>query len=188
MTDTRMKALSLLPACLLLGACAGAPHPLDSGIAAPPAWQYGAGDTRRGELQRWWTRFGAGELDGLVQRALDNSQDLAAAIARVDQARASAVIAGAPLLPEVNAQLGATREKLLHGAGYSGIDASEDDAPVIGTGASDETCSLQPVDQGRDRAGRELQPGGQVMHRRHAVLPERQHDEVLRVGQPELAQ
>ncbi len=130
MTDTRMKALSLLPACLLLGACAGAPAPLDSGIVTPPAWQYGAGDTRRGELQRWWTRFGAGELDGLIQRALDNSQDLAAAIARVDQARASAVIAGAPLLPEVNAQLGVTREKLLHGTGYSGIDASEDNEAV----------------------------------------------------------
>ncbi|GBL57517.1 efflux transporter, outer membrane factor (OMF) lipoprotein, NodT family [Pseudomonas citronellolis] len=125
-----MKALSLLPACLLLGACAGAPAPLDSGIVTPPAWQYGAGDTRRGELQRWWTRFGAGELDGLIQRALDNSQDLAAAIARVDQARASAVIAGAPLLPEVNAQLGVTREKLLHGTGYSGIDASEDNEAV----------------------------------------------------------
>ncbi|SDK77368.1 efflux transporter, outer membrane factor (OMF) lipoprotein, NodT family [Pseudomonas delhiensis] len=125
-----MKALSLLPACLLLGACAGAPQSLDSGITTPPAWQYGAGDTRRGELQRWWTRFGARELDGLVARALANSQDLAAAIARVDQARASAVIAGAPLLPEVNAQLGAGREKLLHGAGYSGIDASEDDEAV----------------------------------------------------------
>lgn len=130
MTDFPMKALSLLPACLLLGACAGAPQPLDSGITTPPAWQYGAGDTRRGELQRWWTRFGAHELDGLVARALANSQDLAAAIARVDQARASAVIAGAPLLPEVNAQLGAGREKLLHGAGYSGIDASEDNEAV----------------------------------------------------------
>ncbi|MEM8267128.1 hypothetical protein Q4S26_24130, partial [Morganella morganii] len=81
-------------ACLLLGA----------GLAAPPQWRYlAAGRSDASDIRQWWKAFGAPELDSLLQRALLNSQDLGAAVARVRQAQASAVIAGAPLLPELNA-------------------------------------------------------------------------------------
>ncbi len=111
--------LSLLTICLLLNACSGpASHP-DSGLAPPTAWQF----TQRQALQQdnrpWWRQFGSPELDQLIEQALLGSHDIAAAAARVRQARASAVIAGAPLLPQVDLNLDASRNKLLHGTADS---------------------------------------------------------------------
>lgn len=57
----------------------------------------------------WWRRFADAELDRLVSEALAANPDLAAAIARIDQARAVARIAGAPLLPSVEAAGSASR-------------------------------------------------------------------------------
>ena len=51
----------------------------------------------------WWQRFASPELDQLMAEALAANQDLAAAIARIDQARANTRISGAPLLPSVEA-------------------------------------------------------------------------------------
>lgn len=93
-----MKNLSLISACLLLGACGSTPAPLDSGLAAPSQWRYlAAGRSDASDIRQWWKAFGAPELDSLLQRALLNSQDLGAAVARVRQAQASAVIAGAQI-------------------------------------------------------------------------------------------
>ncbi|WP_313739335.1 TolC family protein [Pseudomonas sp.] len=76
--------------------------------------------------RQWWQAFASPTLDRLVERARRNSHDLAAATARVRQAQANAVIAGAPLLPEVRLALDANRQHLLRGAGYDGLDVSED--------------------------------------------------------------
>lgn len=51
---------------------------------------------------RWWRHFGSAELDALVAEALANNRDLKAAVSRIEQARALAGIAGAPLLPTVS--------------------------------------------------------------------------------------
>ncbi|WP_206245057.1 efflux transporter outer membrane subunit [Novosphingobium terrae] len=50
----------------------------------------------------WWHGFGSEELDGLVAQALDENTDIAAAMARIDQARGALRIARAPQLPAVN--------------------------------------------------------------------------------------
>src|SRR6202047_5471206 len=50
-------------------------------------------------LESWWTGFNDPMLVTVVQRALDQNLDLAAAFARVRQARAAAAAAGARLLP-----------------------------------------------------------------------------------------
>ena len=50
----------------------------------------------------WWRRFGSGELDSLMTEAMGANQNLAAAMARIDQARANARVAGAPLLPTLD--------------------------------------------------------------------------------------
>jgi hydrophobe/amphiphile efflux-1 (HAE1) family protein/NodT family efflux transporter outer membrane factor (OMF) lipoprotein len=50
-------------------------------------------------LESWWTGFNDPMLATVVQRALDQNLDLAAAFARVRQARAAAAAAGAQLLP-----------------------------------------------------------------------------------------
>jgi NodT family efflux transporter outer membrane factor (OMF) lipoprotein len=59
-------------------------------------------------LDRWWTGFGDPVLTSIVERALDQNLDLAAALARVDQARAAARGAGAALLPTADATAQAT--------------------------------------------------------------------------------
>jgi NodT family efflux transporter outer membrane factor (OMF) lipoprotein len=50
-------------------------------------------------LDRWWLGFDDPVLARIIQRALNQNLDLAAAIARVDEARAAAREAGAQLLP-----------------------------------------------------------------------------------------
>jgi outer membrane protein, multidrug efflux system len=54
----------------------------------------------------WWHAFGSDRLDELIAEAQHSNDDLAGAIARVQEADAQARIAGAPLLPTVD--LGAT--------------------------------------------------------------------------------
>jgi multidrug efflux system outer membrane protein len=49
----------------------------------------------------WWRRFGSSELDQLMTEALAANQDIAASIARIEQARATTRIASAALLPTV---------------------------------------------------------------------------------------
>lgn len=61
-------------------------------------------------LDTWWTGFADPVLTRIVERALKQNLDLAAAIARVDQARAAARHAGAQRLPQVNFDAQAARE------------------------------------------------------------------------------
>ncbi|MFJ4348626.1 efflux transporter outer membrane subunit [Pseudomonas sp. NPDC089401] len=114
--------ISLLTLSFALAACSTAPAPA-SGIAAPTAWQ---GRTDAGQLPtaQWWQAFASPELDQLIQRALANAHDLAAATAQVRQAQARAVIAGAPLLPELQLGLDGSRQHLLHGPGNDPLDVS----------------------------------------------------------------
>jgi len=99
------------------------------GNAAPP-------------LDQWWTGFNDPMLVTAVQRALNENLDLDAALARVRQARATAVGAGAQLLPTIDLDASRTYEhQSLNGAfgsvanGSPGFhrDGHED---VIGPSAS----------------------------------------------------
>lgn len=121
---------------LLLSACSGTPAVVDSGIVAPTGWQYAERDATQALNTQWWTQFGSPELDRLIEQARRDSFDVAAATARVRQAQASAVIAGAPLLPEVKFDLSATREKLLRGSGNVDLDATEDNNTLNSYGAN----------------------------------------------------
>jgi len=65
-------------------------------------------------LDRWWLGFDDPELTRIVERTLHQNLDLAAAIARVEQARAAAREAGAQLLPtaDLTAQAARIHESL----------------------------------------------------------------------------
>ncbi|PIB44592.1 RND transporter [Pseudomonas sp. 2822-15] len=130
------KRSSLLGVCLLLNACTGNPPTVDSGLAPPPAWQYAERDANQATNQRWWTHFASPPLNHLIDQARRDSYDVAAAMARVRQAQASAVIAGAPLLPEVKFNLTASREKLLRGSGNASLDATDSNKTVDSFGAN----------------------------------------------------
>ena len=73
-----------------------APH-LASQAAVPPL--------------EWWRGFRSAELTDLMEQALAANFDIAAAIARIVQADAQARIAGAALLPSINATASAQRSK-----------------------------------------------------------------------------
>jgi len=124
---TLPSRISLLTLCVCLAACSTPPTPA-SGIATPPAWQ---GELATPSAQwpsaQWWQAFASRELDRLVQHALHNAHDLAAATARVRQAQARAVIAGAPLLPELTLGLDGSRQRLLHGDGNDQLDVSRNE-------------------------------------------------------------
>jgi outer membrane protein TolC len=80
------------------------------------AAQAGAGDREGVDAEPWWRSLGDPRLTVLCEKALERSFTLRAGWARVAQARALAVQAGAPLWPEVNVTLSAGRQRSIFGA------------------------------------------------------------------------
>ena len=107
------KLLSCLIAAALC-ACSAPQRKYEAELELPAAWRNAQTEPDLPEVQgAWWQSFGNPELNRLIARAEIGSNDLAAAMARVEQARATAVIAGAPLLPEINASLVGERSDYL---------------------------------------------------------------------------
>lgn len=77
-------------------------------------------------VEQWWLEFDDPELTRIAQRALNQNLDLAAAIARVGQARAAAREAGARLLPSADVAAQASR---IHESLESPIGAIARDLP-----------------------------------------------------------
>lgn len=73
--------------------------PVDSGTATAQVWP----------ATDWWTGFSSAELTGLETSARQNNLDLAAAAARVMQARGNTGIAASALFPAVDLQSSAQR-------------------------------------------------------------------------------
>ncbi|MBB4660416.1 efflux transporter outer membrane subunit [Parvularcula dongshanensis] len=95
-------------AVLALAACASVPAPgreAEAEAALPASYRIATDGTATPAL--WWRAFGEPELADYVERALSQNLDLTASTARVAQARARLRIAGASLLPSVNASVGA---------------------------------------------------------------------------------
>lgn len=140
------KMNALLMAMSLAGCAAPLPAPVASTTPLPAQWhsapQAGA---QAGVTADWWRSFGSAELDALVRQAQAQSLDMAAAVARVQQAGAAARIAGAALLPEVGASLNASRQQRL--GGNASVDGS-----LFGAGLS---ASYEIDFWGRNRAGRD---------------------------------
>jgi multidrug efflux system outer membrane protein len=100
-------SLLLLPSAFFLAASAFAvaavgPDYHRPEIASAVAWKVAtpSAGLPRGE---WWTLFNDAALDDLITRALAANQDLVAAAARVEQARAAAGLARSAYLPSVGA-------------------------------------------------------------------------------------
>jgi len=99
-----------LACALLLGACASAPPPPPPATLAPPGWHaplpHGGALVH---LQEWWRAQGDPLLAELMTAAQAASPTLAAAQARMAQARAQRVAAGAALAPTVDAAASVVR-------------------------------------------------------------------------------
>jgi outer membrane protein, multidrug efflux system len=81
-------------------------------IPPPTAWHEAPpNDQEIWPSADWWHGFGSQTLDELIAEAQRSNDDLAAAIARVEEADAQARIAGAALLPAVNLGADASRQR-----------------------------------------------------------------------------
>lgn len=109
----KQRPLSLCIALLVLSGCASTSPP-EPGVYTPGSWRYSASATQAplpdAVTASWWKNLGSDELNRLVQQAATGSFDVAAAVARVAQARAQSRIAGAALLPGVTAFADADRQ------------------------------------------------------------------------------
>ena len=134
----RLGAAALLFA---LAGCSLVPDYARPPVPLPSAWKEadGEGGATAWPAAGWWRGFGAPVLNDLIETARRNNADIGAAAARVLQADAQARIAGAPLLPSVEASSGVSR-RWNGSASRSAIDGGIDDTGIggrtIGRGTS----------------------------------------------------
>ncbi len=116
----RRKGLAEVMALLLasafgLGGCAQLPS-LDALALMKPASDYRTEASFEAAasawpIEHWWKSYGDAQLDTLIEEALRDSPDMAAASARLRRAEAFSQISGAALLPQVSANASATEQK-----------------------------------------------------------------------------
>ena len=150
-----MRSWGLLGGCawVLVAACSvGTPYRKPD-IALPSAWDAnaaGAASLDSGQsvwpASDWWHRFGSPRLDELIDQAQRANDDLAAAMARIQEADAQLRIAGAPLLP--TADLGATATRERAGIAGGGLAVYDVFSPVL-------TASYELDFWGKNRAARD---------------------------------
>jgi len=83
-----MRRLGLAASLALMAGCASLTPPPDYQVEPPAQWRKAATDTVPVEPQ-WWTVFDDPVRTTLVEHALANSNDVAIAVARIREARAS---------------------------------------------------------------------------------------------------
>ena len=84
------KALAYTVIAALLAGCTLCPAYERPAAELPAAWVDLPAQGAHAPAQRWWVIYGDPALDKLVDEALIQNQDLALAVARVDEARARA--------------------------------------------------------------------------------------------------
>jgi multidrug efflux system outer membrane protein len=100
---------------LLIG-CSVGPAYKRPDIPPPAQWHETAGDANTAKSSawpdaEWWHGFGSSTLDELIAEAERSNDDLAGAIARVEEANQQARIAGAALLPSLDAGMNFSRQR-----------------------------------------------------------------------------
>jgi outer membrane protein, multidrug efflux system len=103
-------AISSAAACVFLAGCAA--DFFEPTLTFPLPYRYEAAkSTKPPEVTRWWTRFGSGELNSLMDLAAAENLDIAVALARIGQAEAQSLIARAALFPTLDYAFDASRSQ-----------------------------------------------------------------------------
>ena len=109
---------------LSLGGCLLSGEKPDPALDIPQAYDGGPKNPAVAEVAvptlDWWRGFHSKELTEVIEEARAANLDIAAAVARIVQADAQSRIAGAPLLPGVNLNGGATRSRASQATGGLG--------------------------------------------------------------------
>ncbi len=121
----------------LLSGCAVGPDYRRPETPVPENWAETSGPMTTGpmDLVQWWTVFEDAQLDSLVEQALGSNKSLQLAEARILQARAQRIIAGATGLPALNATGAYTRLERSKNAFRSAFAGPGASTGRIGTGA-----------------------------------------------------
>jgi multidrug efflux system outer membrane protein len=101
---TKIRCFVVAALTVALFGCATTP-------TAPPKLDLPATVENAPSLARWWTDFGDPTLDKLVEEALANNLDVAAAMARVESARAQVKLSQADLFPTADLAFDANRTR-----------------------------------------------------------------------------
>ena len=104
-----MNKAAFLVAALLAG-CTMGPAYERPALELPAAWKESA--PRYAADGKWWQIYEDPQLNGLVEEALSRNQDLALAVARVDEARGLAGEVESGLFPSVSATGSAVRNRV----------------------------------------------------------------------------
>jgi outer membrane protein, multidrug efflux system len=115
------RLAALLAVVMLVSGCAVGPDYLKPSIALPTRWSMDSGKkpSKPPALARWWRRLNDPVLDELIAEAVAGNLDIAAAKARIREARASYRQAVGALFPSVTGSGSATANRT--GTAASGI-------------------------------------------------------------------
>lgn len=105
------KPVAMVALVAVLSACSVGGEYQRPQVNAPAAYSQGAGKPTDQIAADWWKSFGSQELNGLIDKSLADNTDIRAALARIEQARAQLKIAGADLLPSIDATADASRSR-----------------------------------------------------------------------------
>lgn len=118
------RAVLLLALGLPLAGCLLTDDKLDPALDIPAAYNAGPKSEKVAEAALpkldWWRGFRSRELSEIVEQARESNLDIAAAVARIVQADAQSRIAGAALLPIVDADGGVTKSQNSRNTGSGG--------------------------------------------------------------------
>ena len=119
-----MRRLLLLSVAVL-GACTPAkrPRPEAASVVPPPMWRTALPGSAP-VTANWWEAFGDPELTRLVTAALANNPDIAVAVARVAEARATERVARAARFPTLDAGVGLIEQRALNAFGTASTGTS----------------------------------------------------------------
>lgn len=110
-----LRAGVVLPLALVAGACAQFPEASERPTPQTPEGLHSASSLAASAVawpdDHWWQAYGDAQLNALIEEALRDSPDMAAAAARLRGAEAAGAVAGAALLPQVSANASAARQR-----------------------------------------------------------------------------
>tara|TARA_R110000824_G_scaffold366730_2_gene555540 strand:+ start:47359 stop:48747 length:1389 start_codon:yes stop_codon:yes gene_type:complete len=108
------STVSMIALASLLGACTMIPDYERPSVEVPAAYSGPANNQTKSDAliaADWWKSFNDPALDALMSEALTRNLDIAAALARIDQAQGALRAANAPLLPQVDASGNTSRSE-----------------------------------------------------------------------------
>ncbi|WP_169577528.1 efflux transporter outer membrane subunit [Sinimarinibacterium sp. CAU 1509] len=111
MKRTRLTAPLMFGLLPWLAACSLTPSYQMPDAKLPSYWETVKEGTAQVADTRWWLSYHSDELDQLMQQALAANHDLAAAVSRIEQARASLRSARSVLLPSAGLSASASHDR-----------------------------------------------------------------------------